>query len=205
VSVLTEKILSIGNYKCKALLNEGKGAPIVFLHGYSYTREVWKSISVTELLKEKHVPFLALDMPYGSKSECKPKTRDVEANVAFAREATESAFGSAAPVVVGASLGGHISLMYAAQFPVRGLLLVSPTRVFHEALVHAYQKFTFPVRIIWGSEDTIVSGEDMRNLTAKLPNAKLLTYEGAGHSAYRNQPDRFKRDLLELYAAAELT
>jgi pimeloyl-ACP methyl ester carboxylesterase len=45
----------------------------------------------------------------------------------------------------------------------------------------------------------------MRTLTDKLPNAKLLVYNGAGHSAYQDQPEWFKRDLLELYAKAEQT
>ena len=152
----------------------------------------------------KHLPFLALDMPYGLKSECEPKTQDPEVNVAVAQAAVENVFGSAAPVLVGASLGGHIALKYAVQFPVRGLLLVAPAHAFEEeTLVQAYRKFKFPVRIIWGSEDHIISGEEMRTLSDKMPNAKLVTYEGAGHSAYTNQPDRFKRDLLELYASAE--
>jgi hypothetical protein len=30
-------------------------------------------------------------------------------------------------------------------------------------------------------------------------------YEGEGHSAYTGNPERFKRDLLELYAVAEQT
>jgi pimeloyl-ACP methyl ester carboxylesterase len=45
----------------------------------------------------------------------------------------------------------------------------------------------------------------MRVLVEKLPKAKLVTYEGAGHSAYITQPDRFKRDLMELYAQSEQT
>jgi pimeloyl-ACP methyl ester carboxylesterase len=36
-----------------------------------------------------------------------------------------------------------------------------------------------------------------------LPNAKLVIYDGAGHSAYKDQSDRFKHDLLELYARSE--
>jgi hypothetical protein len=43
----------------------------------------------------------------------------------------------------------------------------------------------------------------MRTLSDKLPNAKLLVYNGAGHSAYKNEPEQFKHDLIELYAAAE--
>ncbi|MCW4010109.1 MAG: alpha/beta hydrolase [Candidatus Bathyarchaeota archaeon] len=182
-----------------------EGVPVVFLHGFSYTSEVWQRIGVTPLLMEKHVPFLALDMPYGSKSECIPKTHDPQKNVAFAKQAIHDAFGEKQPVLVGASLGGHIALQYAAQFPVKGLLLVAPARALDEALVPLFERFRFPVRIIWGSEDNVISGEEMRVLSDKLPKAKLVTYEGAAHSAYVGQPERFKRDLLELYASAEQT
>ena len=152
---------------------------------------------------EKRVPFLALDMPYGMRNECQPKTRSPPKNVAYARAAFEDAFGKQECVLVGASIGGRMALKYALQFPVKGLLLVGPGGALEEEFVQSYGRFKFPVRIIWGTEDNIISGEDMRILSEKLPNAKLVTYEGAGHSAYVNQPDRFKRDLLELYAAAE--
>ena len=155
------------------------------------------------MLIEKHVPFLALDMPYGLRSKCQPKTRNPETNVSVAAEAIKSLFGSTVPILVGASIGGHIALMYAARFPVKGLFLIAPGRALAEDLVNSYEKFNFPVKIIWGSQDNIISGEEMRTLSHKLPNAKLLVYNGAGHSAYKDEPDQFKHDLLEFYANAE--
>ena len=152
------------------------------------------------------MPFLALDMPYGPKSECQPKTRNEESSIELVKEALQENFKTETPVLAGASFGGRIALKYAAQFPVKGLLLVAPgSPLKDEELAQAFTTFKFPVRIIWGSEDNIVSGEEMRILSEKLPNAKLVTYEGAGHSAYVSHPDRFKRDLLELYASAERT
>jgi len=198
-----EKTLNVANHKCQALYYMASGVPIVFLHGLSYTIGVWLRISVTERLIEKRVPFLALDMPYGLKSQCQPKTRNVEANLTVVAEAVKNVFGSAAPVLVGASIGGHMALRYAARFPVKGLLVVAPARALEEDLVQVYGGFNFPVRIIWGSQDSIISGEEMRTLADKLPNAKLLVYNGATHSAYQDQPEWFKRDLLELYAMAE--
>jgi pimeloyl-ACP methyl ester carboxylesterase len=201
-----EKTLSASGHKCPALYFAAPGVPIVFLHGLSYTLDIWQRIGVTELLMEKRVPFLTLDMPYGLRSSCQPKTRNPEVNVAFAAEAVKSVFGSAVPVVVGASIGGHVALKYAARFPVKGLLLIAPARALEDDdLVQSYGKFNFPVKIIWGSQDNIISGEEMRTLSNKLPNAKLLVYNGASHSAYKDQPEQFKRDLLELYAAAERT
>jgi pimeloyl-ACP methyl ester carboxylesterase len=201
---LSEKTLDVAAHKCRAIISPADGVPVVFFHGFSYTSEVWQRIGVTELLASKKVPFLALDMPYGMKSECRPKTHNTDTNVNVAHEAVVSVFGSAtSPVLVGASVGGHVALSYAARFPVKGLLLVAPGRALDESLRHSYGEFKFPVRIIWGSRDNIISGEELRTLAGLLPNAKLLVYEGAGHSAYLAQPDRFKRDLLELYALAE--
>jgi len=200
---LNEKILAVANHKCRAIYSLASGVPVVFLHGFSFTSDVWQRTGVTELLKEKHVPFLALDMPYGLNSECQPKTRDVEVNVSVVREAVQKIFDAEVPVLVGASLGGHVVLRYAMRFPVKGLLLMAPVRVLEEPLVQAYSQFQFPVRIICGSEDHIASLEELRNLADKLPNAKLKVYEGEGHAAYLARPDRFRRDLLELYALAE--
>jgi pimeloyl-ACP methyl ester carboxylesterase len=201
---LEKKITSAG-HKCRALYYTAEGIPIVFLHGLSFTSEIWHRIGVTELLMAKRVPFLALDMPYGLKSQCQPKSRDTEKNLAVINDAVKDVFGSAIPVLVGASIGGHMALSYATQHALKGLLLVAPTRVFAPDLMQAYGKFKFPTTIIWGSEDFVISGEELRTLADKLPNAKLIIYEGASHSAYKDQPDRFKRDLLELYAKAEQT
>jgi pimeloyl-ACP methyl ester carboxylesterase len=200
-----EKTLTIAEHKCPALYSNVTGVPIVFLHGLSYTLYIWQHIGVTDLLIEKHVPFLALDMPYGLRSKCQPKTRNPEVNLAVVSEAVKTIFGSTVPVLVGASIGGHIALRYAARFPVKGLLLVAPGRALAEDLLQSYGGFNFPVRIIWGSQDNIISGEEMRTLADKLPNAKLLVYNGASHSAYKDEPEQFKRDLLELYATAEQT
>ncbi len=200
-----EKTLNLAGHKCRAIYHNAPGVPVIFLHGFSYTADVWQRIGVTDLLIEKHVPFLALDMPYGLKSNCQPKTRNPETNVQVLAEAVQSVFGSAVPVLVGASLGGSIALRYAAKFPVKGLLLVSPANALNDDLVQSYAKFRFPVRIIWGSQDNAVSGEEMRTLADKVPNAKLLVYQDASHSAYLSQPELFKRDLLEFYANAERT
>jgi pimeloyl-ACP methyl ester carboxylesterase len=201
--LLSEKTLDAAGHKCRAIYSMASGVPVLFLHGFSYTIDVWQRVSVIDLLTEKQLPFIALDMPYGLKSECTPKSRDTETNVNVAHEAVESVFWSAVPIVVGASVGGHVALSYAARFPVKGLLLVAPGRALEKGLSHAYGGFRFPVRIIWGSKDNIISGEDMRTLSGLLPNAKVVVYEDAGHSAYLAQPERFKRDLLELYALAE--
>ncbi|NLE03934.1 MAG: alpha/beta hydrolase [Crenarchaeota archaeon] len=202
---MQEKNATFAGFNCKVIIHKDKGLPVVFLHGHSYTRSIWQELGILDLLVSKHVPFLALDMPYGEKSECTPKTQDPKSNVAVVNDAVKKIFGSTAmPVLVGASLGGNIALHYSAQYPIKGMLLVAPARSFSDLkLVQAYKEFSFPTKIIWGSEDKIISGEEMRNLSFQLPNTKLLTYFGAEHSAYKQQTEKFKKDLLELYALAE--
>ena len=185
------------------MVNRASGVPIVFLHGYSYTNEVWRKIGILAVLEETNIPFLALDMPYGIKSRCKPKTRNMATSVALIKEVVQSVFGTASPILVGASLGGHVALNYAAVFPVKALFLSAPVRTLQENLLQAYNQFKFPVHVIIGSEDKIASPEELRELTEKLPDGKLTVYENTGHSAYLAFPDRFKRDLLELYALVE--
>ena len=198
-----EKTLNLAGYKCPAFYSTAPGAPIVFLHGLSFTIDVWQRIGVTELLITKHIPFLALEMPYGLRSHCQPRTRNPDANVSVVVEVVKTVFDSKTPILVGASLGGHIALKYAAKLPVKGLLLIAPANALEEDLVESYSRFNFPVKIIWGSRDNIISGEEMRTLADKIPNAKLLVYEDASHPAYLSQPELFKRDLLGLYASAE--
>ena len=198
-----EKTLNLAGHKCQTITYSAPGVPVIFLPGLSYTLNIWERIGVTDLLIEKNIPFLALDMPYGLKSNCQPKTRNPETNVQVVAEAARSIFGSAVPVLVGASLGGYIALMYASKFPVKGLLLIAPAHALLEDLVESYGKFSFPVRIIWGTQDNVISGEEMRTLAEKVPNAKLLVYKDASHSAYLSQPELFKRDLLEFYADTE--
>jgi pimeloyl-ACP methyl ester carboxylesterase len=146
--ILTEKMLQLQGYKCRVLINRTEGVPVVFFHGLSYSSEVWVRIGVTDLLENKKIPFLALDMPYGIKSECKPKTRSTKKNLDFARACIKSIFGREKPLLVGASMGGNIALNYASIYAVQGLLLISPGRSLSEELVSSYPNFDFPVRII---------------------------------------------------------
>jgi pimeloyl-ACP methyl ester carboxylesterase len=202
---LSEKTINVASHECRAVINKTSGVPIVFLHGYSYTSDVWERTGITEFLEEKKIPFLALDMPYGSKSECKPRSRNIEVNVTVVKESVKEFFGETTPILVGASLGAHMALQCATRFPVKGLFLVGAVRVLEESLVQAYNRFKFPVRLVIGSQDRIASLEELRVLTDKLPNSKLIVYEDEGHSAYIRSAARFKRDLLELYALAEIT
>ena len=90
-----------------------------------------------------------------------------------------------------------------ARFPVKGFCWLLLLERLNQIWCRLIANSSFQPLIIWGSQDNIIASEDMRTLADKLPNAKLVVYEGAKHSAYKDEPDRFKHDLLELYANAE--
>jgi len=199
---LREEIINVRHYRCRAIVYQEPGIPVVFLHGYSFTSDVWRDINVLEALIERKIPFLALDMPYGARSACSPKHRDPEENIKVLYEAIHGFFGLTEPVLVGASLGGYIALRYAVKYPSSALLLIGPVRVSEETLTKYYHELKKPIHVIVGSRDDIVDLDEIKSFVKQLPNAKLTIYEDAGHPAYLDKPDRFKQDLLDLYNTA---
>lgn len=196
---MIESVINLLGYRSSVVFNDKSGIPIVFLHGYSFTNHVWKDVGILQMLEEEGIPFLALDMPYGLKSMCNPKTPLSEANVSFLREAIKHVYTSRKPFLVGASLGGYIALRYSAEYPVQGMLLVAPVRTLDTELVQGYPKLTIPINIVYGTNDDIVSLEEMKNLVNILPKAGLFLYKEARHPAYLYAPEDFKKHLLEGY------
>jgi pimeloyl-ACP methyl ester carboxylesterase len=199
---MMEQVLKVNNFELRTISNKGFGIPIVFLHGYSFTSKVWQDINTLKALEEKKIPFLCLDMPYGRVSECKPKTRKEEANVALVNTALLNLFDSYEVILVGASLGGYMALEYSLKHPIKGLMLIGPAYSLQEKFVKNYHKLAIPTTLIYGTRDTFISLKEMKELTSILPDAALVVYENAGHPAYLDKPEEFKKNLLALYKKA---
>jgi len=192
---MIEETVKIDEFTCRIIRsNNVSNTPVVFLHGYVFTSEVWREINVLDFLEKRGIPFIAIDMPYGLKSKCNPKTKDPNSNVNLVKKI----IGDFEPIIVGASLGGYIALKYSLKNNVKGLLLIAPVRCFEEDLMESYKNFKVTTYIIYGENDKIVSLDNMKKLS-KLLNAKLIIYNNADHPAYLNNPSKFKEDLLELY------
>ncbi|ABN70602.1 conserved hypothetical protein [Staphylothermus marinus F1] len=200
---MIEESYNVGKYRCRIIYNSVPGLPIVFLHGYSFTSDVWRDIGVLDKLEEEKIPFIAIDMPYGARSICSPHTRSVDENLFVLKEIYRGVFGSLKPLIVGASLGGYIALRYALEKPVAGLFLIAPAHALEKELVKKYRSLSVPTIIIWGSRDRIVKREEMEKLS-QLLEAKLLIYDKAGHPAYLDYPDKFINDLLSFHKALKL-
>jgi pimeloyl-ACP methyl ester carboxylesterase len=99
----------------------GDGVPVVFLHGLTFDRSTWRPI--IERLGED-VCSIAFDLPGHGETGGEPCTlREAAARVNAALES----MGIDEPVIVGHSISSGIASMYAASYPVRGLVNVEGT------------------------------------------------------------------------------
>ena len=172
--------------------------PVVLLHGFSFTSDVWSEIGLLQALCKNGIPFVAPDMPYGMKVKRSFKSRDPGKNVEALADALR-ALGLSEVYMVGASLGGYIALRYAvAKDSVKGLTLIAPVNSLEESIIAYFKGNPVPVQVIYGSNDTIVSRSEMEEFT-RLVSGELIVYEDAPHPAYLKYPERFIADVVKHY------
>ncbi len=193
---MKDETIEINKYQCRVISSKGKGTPIIFLHGYMYTSDVWNEIGLLRILEQYGIPFKAIDMPYGKISECTPRTSSSQDNVELV-----AAIAGKDPVIVGASLGGYIALKYSVDHPVKGLLLAAPVMCLQEELTRHYERLENKVSIVYGDADNIVPANEMKKFSG-LVKTDLQIYKNAGHPAYLDFPERFNEDVLAMYKTA---
>ncbi|MEU0400888.1 alpha/beta hydrolase [Streptomyces sp. NPDC006197] len=57
-----------------------------------------------------------------------------------------------------------------------------------------------PTLVVWGDKDPLLTREDQRTILDAIPDSRLLVYEGVGHLAYWEAPERVLRDLADFLA-----
>ncbi len=190
--------VSFESVKCRVVTEFGIGIPMILLHGYSFTSDIWSDINLLGFLRSKHIPYLMLDMPYGLKSRCSKKIMDPVFNIKLVNHTFNIYNFTDNPLLIGASLGGYIALRYALEYPVSGLMLIAPVRTSGEEFKKLCN-MEVPILIIYGTKDNIVDLDELRSFTKALRNSRLKIYENARHPAYLDYPELFKDDLYSFY------
>ena len=96
----------------------GDGPPVVFLHGLTFNRTTWRPI--VERLSDRFA-CIAIDLPGHGDSPGPPRTL---AEVAAVVHDLLAELGIDRPVVVGHSMAAGIASLYAASYPVAGVVNV---------------------------------------------------------------------------------
>lgn len=63
-----------------------------------------------------------------------------------------------------------------------------------------FDRLTMPVLVIGGAKDFQAVVEPLRAFVARLPDARLVEYEGRGHFMFVEEPERFARDVTAFLA-----
>ena len=63
---------------------------------------------------------------------------------------------------------------------------------------------TAPTLLVWGDHDALVPRAEQNTLLSAIPNARLITYTGAGHSPNWEQPERVAHDI-EAFVRTSIT
>jgi len=94
----------------------GAGVPVVLLPGHTFQRRIWRPI-IDRLGDDVHT--IAIDLPGQGQSAGPPRPlAEVAAQVNHLMER----LGVERPIVVGHSMAGAIAAIYAARYPVRGVV-----------------------------------------------------------------------------------
>ncbi len=197
---LKETLYGVNGIECPVTYSEDAGRaeiPVILLHGFNFNRRIWIETGIARILDAKEIPFLMPDMPYGRKTACTKRTRNLDVNVEAVREVSKLMPGGKPPIIVGASIGGRVALYYAARYPVKGLLLASPAVKDGEDIWKYIKLIRSPAVILRGARDFIPL-RIHRKLAEKL-GARLIVYEGAGHAMYLSDPERFADDVEVFY------
>ena len=71
------------------------------------------------------------------------------------------------------------------------------------ALDRLYLAHAVPMLVVWGSRDPIVPALHAETVREMVPTARVEVFEGAGHWAHLDDPDRFCDVLLDFLATTE--
>jgi pimeloyl-ACP methyl ester carboxylesterase len=152
--------------------------------GHSFGARTSAFIAATE---PAYVDKLILQAPSGLHS---PPTVEARFKKALARGARVAArLGPAGRRLKQSIYQNVASRDYQEAGPLRPVLV----RVVNEDLSATLKAVESSTLLIWGSEDDAVPLAHGRRMEELIPDAGLIVFEGAGHFAYLEEPDRFCR------------
>ena len=204
----------------------GSGPALLLTHGFGESTRMWDD-NVPALAERFRV--IAWDLRGHGRSEA-PADPDLYTHE-LALADMERVLDADTAVLCGMSLGGYLSLAFRLRHPerVRALILVDTgpgyrrdderdawnayvertagdrpvgrlLRQHDASVIASLEQIDVPTLVVVGGEDTpFLRAAD--HMAAKIPNARKLVIEGAGHNANQDAPEVFNRAVLDFLEA----
>jgi pimeloyl-ACP methyl ester carboxylesterase len=112
---LRPRSVDVDGLTIPVLTRKGRGAPIVFVHGFGADKEGWFML----MHGFRGRPIIALDLPGFGLASAIGRERATAERQAHAIRGVLDQLGEERVSLVGASMGGAISLRFASEFPER--------------------------------------------------------------------------------------
>mmetsp|Transcript_18737 Transcript_18737/g.25958 ORF Transcript_18737/g.25958 Transcript_18737/m.25958 type:complete len:440 (+) Transcript_18737:242-1561(+) len=181
--------------------------PVVLLHGAAFSSHTWQNLGTLNLLADAGIHAFAVDLPGYGQSQVEAKFATPESRAEFILKL----FGKLEvrePVIVAPSASGFFVIPFIVHHcqHLSGVFFVAPVGVrthleaLHSTLWHR-PSGQLPAVVVYGSKDPWM-GTDMLKLTAAIPGAEKVVFDGAKHPAYLDDPVRFHLLLISLVERA---
>jgi len=167
LTVFRERVFHLPEATISAIVEPGDGRPVLFIHGNSSCKEIWRD--QIDAVASCGRPVMALDLPGHGKSDNARTPSQTYSFPGYARIVSQllDSLAWSEVDVVGWSLGGHIGLELLGCEPrIRSLLIVGtpPARPSPEALQAAFkpsQTMGLTGKRAFSQEDAVVYATNM--------------------------------------------
>ncbi len=163
---------------------------LFFLHGKAFQAETWKELGTLQAIIDAGFSFLAIDLPGFGQSAEADIAEDIIINKVMESADLEQI------ILVGPSMGGKIALEFCLDNPekISALVLVGAVGIQeNKERLHNLPESTL---IVWGEQDQISEPANGVLLHNEVAGSKLVTFQGAKHPCYLEQPELWHKTLL---------
>ncbi|MEM0119976.1 MAG: alpha/beta hydrolase [Thermoprotei archaeon] len=169
---------------------EGVGQPpLVLLHGFRAHSGTWRK-NVPVFAKQRMVIAPSLPLYEESPHQLARIYKKILEEF-FVRIAVTSF------VLIGNSLGGLVSMLYASENPNQVCAVVLEDSAGYESeVLENFSKKGIPTLIVWGEKDTLIPLTSAYIFKEKMPQSELVVIRGAGHVPHWEIPESFNKKII---------
>ena len=197
--VLEELFINVEGHKVRYLFNGLSGTvPVLLLHGARYNADTWIGSNTLEVLTKEGYSAFAIDLPGFGKSDKIPGMNSTF-NYSEFLFTILSTLKLKKVVLVGPSISGVISLIFAAKHPeeVYGLVPIGSAGPEIEELKPQLGLLNIPTLLVWGENDGVAPMDLAKEIHGLIRGSELFVIENGSHACYLDNPSAFNGKLVD--------